>query len=379
MPLNDVTFETISGGLGRVAAGEDHVSAIVFSGSAPTAWGSDKIRLYRDLQSAEQDGITEGDATYGEAWYHIREFFRVAGAADLYVCFGITFPDDLLVLTDKVRQVGGFIGSVSEASSVWQAAADAAEPQNKPFVAIVGYDNATTPLVPSSATDLNTLSAPAVSVVAAGDGGARGAALASSLGKPYIPAVGAVLGAVAKAKVHESIAWVERFNMSDGEELESIMLSDGTVNPTVSNIQTLNDKRYLCFRKHAGIGGTYLADSHSAVISTDDFAYIEANRTMQKAKRLVRAALLPQLNAPLTVDGDTGKLAAGTVRYFEGLTERALNTMTSNNELSAFGVFINPDQDVLATSKLIIQVKLVPRGVARSIVVQIGFSVNTEF
>ncbi len=208
---------------------------------------------------------------------------------------------------------------------------------------------------------------------------ADGAALADDLTLPYIPAVGAVLGAIALAKVHESIAWVEKFNLSDGNELEVIRLADGNDNPTDATLSALNTKRYLVLRKHVGISGSYLNDSHTATAPTGDFAFIEANRTIQKARREIRKYLLPQLNSPLTVDSDTGKLAPGTIRYFETLTSKPLDIMQAAAEFSGYGVFVNPDQDVLSTSILQIQVKIVPRGVARNISVLIGFSVTTEF
>lgn len=379
MPLNDVKFNVLQGGLGRIAAGEDHISALVFSEAAPGGYPANGIKQYLDLQQAEDDGIVEGDATYGFAWYHIREFFRMAPGSALWACFDITFPDDLFTATDgKVRQVGMFGAAVAGLDAAFQTPANTLDGLHAPIQILVG-------LYPAAAVTLATIedladnTAPNVSVLIAGDGGAKGAALATALGKPYVPAVGAVLGAMAKAKVHESVAWVEPFNLSDGTENDVIKLADGNNSPSNATLTALDTKRYLVFRKHIGIAGTYLNDSHTAVAATNDLAYIENNRTIQKAKRLIRTVLLPQLNSPLTVDGSTGKLAVGTVKYFEALTSKPLNQMLADAELSDFGVYINPDQNVLATDTLVIQVKLVPRGVARDIVVNIGFSVNTSF
>jgi hypothetical protein len=47
--------------------------------------------------------------------------------------------------------------------------------------------------------------------------------------------------------------------------------------------------------------------------------------------------------------------------------------MAANGELSAYAVIINPDQNVLSTGNLTITLELVPVGVARSIVVNVGF------
>lgn len=381
MALNDVKFNVPQGGLGRVADGEDHISALLFDAAAPGSYADAKLKAFVDIEQVKAEGITEGDATYGFAYYQAKEFFRIAPGATLWIGFSIAFPDDLQgqgLPAGKVRQVGVFIDELADVAAVWQAGTVALDVGHAPLVVIAGYYS-DTPLNFSTVADQGINTANNVAVVVAGDGGAEGKALATALGKTYVPAVGAILGATSKASVHESIGWVEQFNLSDGKELEVIRLADGTDNPTDAQLTLINDKRYLVLRKHTGIAGSYLNDSHTCIAATNDYAYLESNRTIGKAKRLIRTKLLPQLNSPLTVDGDTGKLAPSSVKYFENLTSQALNRMQSAQEVSDFGVYVNPDQDVLGTSKLVIQVKIVPRGVARNIVVNIGFAVNTNF
>lgn len=378
MPLNDVKFNVLQGGLGRIAPGEDHVSAIMFAIAAPAAYtGGQKCKAYNDISQAETDGILEGNATYGEVWYHASEFWRIAPGSTLFICFSATYAEMNTESGGKVRQVGAFFTNFSDVTSVHQAGAVSLDALHAPCVVVAGY-SAATALNLSTVADLGTYTAPQVAVLLAGDGDGKGAALATAMTKVYIPAVGAALGAVAKARVHECIGWVQEFNLSDGSELEVIRLADGTNNPSAATLSMLNDKRYLVLRKHVGISGSYMNDSHTAVNATNDYAAIESSRTIQKAKRVIRVALLPQLNSPLTVD-DEGKIAPATIAYFEGLVSRPLDAMQGAGEFSAYGVFINPDQNVLATSTLTIQVKIVPRGVARNIIVNIGFSVTTSF
>jgi len=377
MPLNDVSFQVLQGGLGRQAEGEDHISALMFSAVAPDEYDGAKCLSFNDIEQVKTAGITEGDATYGEAFYHAEEFYRNHPGATLWLCFAATYAEMSQAAAGKIRQVGVFFSTFSDLTSVHQAGATALAAEHAPIQVLAGYNGVALTL--SSAADQGINTAPNVSVLLAGDGGAKGAALATVLTKPYVPAVGAVLGAMSKAKVHESAAWVERFNLSDGLELETIRLADGNDNPSTATLSALNTKRYLVFRKHVGISGTYLNDSHTSVTATSDFGTIELNRTIQKARREIRKVLLPDLNSPLTVDGATGKLAPGTVKYFENKTSRPMDVMQAAGEVSAYGVYVNPNQDVLATSILQVQVKIVPRGVARNIVVNIGFSVTTEF
>ncbi|WP_222931261.1 DUF2586 family protein, partial [Xanthovirga aplysinae] len=85
--------------------------------------------------------------------------------------------------------------------------------------------------------------------------------------------------------------------------------------------------------------------------------------------------MLPNLNAPLYVDA-SGKLSADTVASFQSQAQLRVEQMAKEGELSAYSVNINPDQDVLSTSSLSIDVTLVPVGLAREIKVNIGFSVQ---
>lgn len=374
MALNDVRFDIQSGGLSRLAEGKDHVSAIMFDLPAPVSYDGAKVKLYLNIESAEQDGITQ-EGSYAEAHYQINEFFRIRGAASLYVCMQADFSD--LDQFDDIRQVGAFVSSKADIATL-QNAANIADSNHRPYSIIAAWKG-DTEFDAVNANDLNDLTANRVSVLIAGDGNGNGAALADTLGWNYMPALGATLGAVALAKVHESIAWPERFNLSDNYELDVIKLADGSTNPSIAITTQLHDKRYLVLQKHVGLAGTFLTDSHTAVVSTDDFAYIEANRTLDKAKRLIRSSLLPKLSSPLYVDGQTGKLSIGTIKSFEVLAMRALRPMTTALEVSDVSVYIDPEQDVLTTAVLNIIVKIVPVGVARNIVVSIGYAVNTNF
>ena len=134
--------------------------------------------------------------------------------------------------------------------------------------------------------------------------------------------------------------------------------------------------------KRQEISGTFWLDSPQTTLATSDFAFIENSRTMFKAVRLSRQRLLPFINSPLYVDATSGKLSEETIFGLENAVLTALEQMAQAGELSvdqATGklpkgsVVIDPDQNVLATSKVNITVKLVPVGVAREIIVNIGF------
>ena len=192
-----------------------------------------------------------------------------------------------------------------------------------------------------------------------------------------IGTMGTTLGNVSFAKVNESIAFVAKFNLVSGTELDEVAFATGDLFKDVAvNLQdTLNDFHYTFLRKLDGISGTFNSDSFTAIAATSDFATIENNRTMDKAVRNIRTNVLPLLNSPLFVNDD-GTLTEDTISLFRNNADKPLVDMLAADEISARKVTIDPSQNVLASSVLNIGVVIVPVGVAREIVFNIGFAVN---
>ncbi|MDX5437296.1 MAG: DUF2586 domain-containing protein, partial [Pontibacter sp.] len=106
---------------------------------------------------------------------------------------------------------------------------------------------------------------------------------------------------------------------------------------------------------------------------SSDYAYIENSRTINKAARVVRAALLPLLKGPVPLNA-SGQLLAQNVGDMESRGLSALQqAMSRNGEISEADVYINPDQDVATTGIVAVQFSIVPVGVAREITATIGF------
>lgn len=372
--MNNITFNKQKGGLARTLPNEDHVSGFIFPFAQPGSWTTN-IREFKSIQQVEAAGITEFDIIFGLTHYHAKEFFREQPNGSLFLAFNPASNNEIRNKTNgRVRQWGTY-GTTLGLPQIQPFLDDMSTLYNAPAVAIFGIQQPTVTL--STLDDLNTKNYPEVAVLIAGDGGAVGFQIATSLGLPYIPALGAALGAVALSSVHESIAWVEKFRM-DRTELEAPIMADGTLLSDMldADLELLNDKRYLFFRFLVGTAGSYFNDSHTAIISTDDYANIESNRTIQKAIRDVRTALLPQIAAPAYVDPTTGKLSITTIEYFKSIGEKPLEQMLKDAELSGYQLDIDPDQDILSTSTLEVVIQLVPVGVARNIVVNIGLTLQ---
>ena len=387
MALSDITFIRGESGLGRPLASQDHISGLIqwfTNANLPSGFAtSDRIKTVFQIEDAEALGIIEGSAVHGILWYHINEYFVAQPQGELFVGLfdsaSIDYSDVETVqvfANGRIRQIGVFDLTTYAAATTTtlQTSADALKVVHTPLHIIYAADFTSATL--STIADLRALSNENVSVILGEDGNAAGAALAVSA-STSVTALGAVLGTVALSNVHENIGWIAKFQVSQNLEFDEPAFADGTlVKDTSTSLQSaLQDKGYIFLRKHVGIDGTYFNDSCTAISVSNDLAYIENNRTLDKAVRGVRTFVLPNLNGPVVVNAD-GTLQEETIAVFKNDTDRALEAMERDGEISSFITLIDPLQDVLTTSKVEITVKIVPVGVARQIEVKIGFTVS---
>jgi hypothetical protein len=316
-------------------------------------------------------------------YYHIEEFFRMQPKGVLYVGFfaipsPYTFTEVATMRTfsnGTIRQLGVYKdGSAFSTANITTLQTVAATfLQYKTTMSILYAADLVSVTDLTTLTDLSTLNSNYVSAVISQDGAGKGFNLFKATGRS-ITTLGATLGAVALSRVSESISWVGKFNMSNGVECDTLAFANGQnyKDLDINLITTLSYYRYVFMRKFDDYSGSFHTDGHCCTTYQSDYSYIENNRTIGKAIRGVNASLLTELSSPLTLNPD-GTLQATTVAHFEDKMEPNLDQMVRDGDLSAYSRSVDPDQDVLSTSKLVCSVGLLPKGVARMIEVPISF------
>lgn len=391
--MQKLTITRTNGNIPKSLAGLDHVSGLLVymaTGDIPEAFKTEPIQPVSTLERAEALGIV-ADA---KAWavkmlhYQLSELFRVGSGISLYLMIapkGSTLTFEELGQLQRyaegsIRQVGVWMGHTELTATLvakLEAVAEALDGSNAPLSVLVA------PKV-GELTTLENLSgaAPRVSVVIGQDGAGEAADLYADAAnqteqngaKASVSALGVVLALVAKASVHESIAWVRQ--NATGISLPAF--GNGTllrdVDPAL--LEALDGKRLLFFVTYPGIAGAYVNDSHTLDDATSDYAMIENVRTMDKAVRGIRTYLTPELGSSVYIDDLSGRLQPFTIKHLEIVANQALEDMEKAGELSGYRVEIDPEQDVLKTSSLEVVVKQVPVGVVRRIHVKIGFYKN---
>ena len=394
--MQNLTITRTNGNIVRSLAGEDHISGLVFySATLPQAAEgvdgfstTERIHAISSPESAEKYGIT-ADA---ESWemkvlhYTLTSIFNMNPDKTLYV--GIFKPASGANAFSEIKQIQNYAGGRLRQVGVWNGAVELSdtlvtslqsvrttlEAQNKPLSILYAPKVTDVTKLPS---DLAKIGRNGVSVIIGQDGAGVADALyrdAANAAKASVSALGDLLGAVSKAKVHESIAWVESFptNISipafgDGKKYRDL---DEAV------IETLDNSRYIFLRTYDGLAGSFFNDNHTLDTATSDYAYINDVRTMDKAVRGVRTYLLPKLGRPMKVDPDTGKLERTAVEHLITTGNRPLEEMAKAGELSGYRFDIDPDQNILATSRVRGVIKNVAVGVMRNLDLEIGYATS---
>ena len=380
----------------------------------------------QDFGIIERVDTTEEDENnvnflHGIPAYHIREFFRMSGNVDnngkLYVMFA-----DCSASWDAIdvmqRVAGGLINQLGvwTEQPLWKlngaeekynlnlvkgvndkavAMADLHQPLS--VVLCANPSNTGSSTSEGKQVDLNKIpsaicEASRVSVIF----GQSRSALVSQMQKRNVnntPVgfLGAMMGAIARANVHESVAWVRTFNLFD-DDFQNIELGFGDINLTADEeftslnmyeslspvlLDDLDEKGYIFPIKYAGReNGIYISKDQTC--SVGDYRTIARNRTINKSRRAVRAALLPYVNSPLMVNPATGFLAPSKISSFKTLIGDILAKMQAAQEISGYAVNIDANQNVLVDDTLRISYVIVPVGVAVKIYVEEGLSLTAK-
>lgn len=389
--------------LGGAPPTNDGVSLLVLNPPAGYTLPAGDL-VFRTLKEAEEAGITEANDLTHDCllWEHVKDFFALADGTALHilaVAAATTFTNlfteanaanTLLknYLAGKAGQIKllgvslkpsgaetntGLSADLVTAIPLAQVLADAEYARLRPLdIFLEGRALGGTV---AQAQDLRALASGNVSVVVGRDA-ARSATLvaAGNAGAGGHAAIGLLLGTVASVHVGRNIGRVRSGALPGLVEAEFSGGQKPYTGISESGLDTLNDKGYIFFDKYPNRSGWFWNDDHTCAALNLSSAYIALNRVINKASRIVVSTYVEDLKDEVLIDPNTGQLAPVVVKGFEGRLQDAIeNEMLANpdptreREISSAKVIIDPAQNILATSKIVARLQIVPLGVARVI------------
>lgn len=392
LPRVKITFE--NGALGGVSPSEDGVVGLVAHAAAVgTTFALATPYLVTKLAGLEALGITsESTGVNAGVYKTVKEFYSEAPEGTKLWLMGVASSTSIANLTDKANHLieplllasrgsinilmlklasaaeptmsGSIDGAVLTAVTNLQALSeDWTDNHYAPFLCLLealSYNGTA-----SSLPDLTNRSDNRVAVV-------LGDSVSGSTGA----AVGLVAGRLAAEPVHRSLARVR------SGAIQSDTMYIGSVAAELGDPDVANDLGYIVPRTFVGKSGYYWSDDHLATAVSDDYCSIARRRTIDKAYRIAYRTLVDEIaeNVPVNTEG---KLAAHHCKGVETSVESAVvNSMTSEGNLgndpddaNDLGVqcYIDPDQNILATSRFELNLKVKPYGYSKYIDVKLGF------
>ena len=410
--------ELFGGGYGKNNEAKLKLGDVVYVTSMKSAINDFGIIERVETEEADENNV---NLLHGIPAYHIREFFRMSGNVDgngrLYVMFA-DCSSSWDAIDTMQRVAGGMINQLGvwTEQPLWllngveelynlnlvkslNSKAEAMAIQHQPMSIILSANPSNSGGDTADNKQINLNKIPTAICESSRTSVIFGQARSSIIrvmqmrNKNHSPVgiLGAMMGSIAKANVQESVAWVKQFNLFD-DKFQDIELGFGDINldadgefislnmyeslsPTL--LDDLDTKGYIFPIKYSGReNGIYISKDQTC--STGDFRTIARNRTINKSRRAVRAALLPYVNSPLLVNPATGFLAPSKISAFTTLIGDLLAKMKASQEISGYGVTIDPNQNVLIDDTLRISYVLVPVGVATKIEVEEGLSLTAS-
>lgn len=379
--LPKVTIKYLNGLLGTVPESQDGLLALVVLGAAPVAetFVSGTPYLIYGPSSLDSLGVTE--ANNARLVELVREFYSTAAeGTPLYIvgyaqmtmaAFCNKDTGSMVALVELLKgAVRGVVvaGSaqsdmedVQAAVPVAQASAEyCAESLYAPVFAVLegrGYE---------SAADLPDMS---------GQKNDRVAVVIGDTKKDsQDAAVGLLAGRIAAVPIQRNIGAV----LAGALGVTQMCLGSNAIDVDMTSVRTAHDKGYIVPRIHTGRTGYYYADDPMCCDPTDDYAHLTARRTVDKAARIAYDTLIDFLLSEIEVNED-GTMQQAVVKSWQAAVESAIDAqMTARGELSAVGgsgcrCVIDASQNVLATGKVDVTVKVRPFGYAREIEAKLGF------
>ncbi|MEA4981415.1 MAG: DUF2586 family protein [Paludibacter sp.] len=399
----------LNGGLGR-STSNDRVMVLICGATATAQLVAKTVYPIYDITTAESLGITAAtDANNAElVHYHLSEMTRLCPGFTFYL-IPVAKTTTIAALTadaDIKAAIRGIAGvNVIGIAGIASATVDVI---NTDVLALQAWVNAfaTEKLlidgvflegIAKAANadafnllvdlfDLRTLAASNVSVVVGHD--PVQAALNAAYAKHA--AVGTVLGSVAVRKVHEDLGSVDIENKPSarkGEESFSLAdttlnkwltaaLSDGTPFRSLTGTQAtaLSEKGYIFIGKFENYDGWYLSGCPTAVVDSSDYAFFNFNCIWNKAARIIRTTLIPLVRSKVPKEAD------GTIKttWISSAEEKVKNAITAAmlnaGNADGFDIYINPAQNVNASTPMAIKAQVQVGDVVHEFDVDLGLT-----
>lgn len=136
------------------------------------------------------------------------------------------------------------------------------------------------------------------------------------------------------------------------------------------DMETLHDAGFITFMHRPGSAGYFFGVDN--MCSTDDYRILVHGRVIDKVQRIAVEAYQPYIETGIRMEAD-GSINATEAKDIEATLENAVKAAMAE-QISRVAVNVPLDQDVINTSSLTVEVKVMPLGYLSWITVNLGLA-----
>lgn len=385
MALPKVKFNIARDGLGGLVNAGTKVPALIISGST-VAEVVTIGQSYQIFSLAEAEELLIDETNNPFAHKHIAAFYGEAGAGTpLWVMLAsdattmtemltdVTLAKKLIVdASGNIRMLGvlsettGLVenaldADVATAVAAAQALAEEFEEKYMPFRVLLSgtqFDGDVAGLVDYREANFNKV-----------------ACLIANDDATAYAAVGLALGRLAATPVQRKLSRVKNGPILN---FEAFFTDGETIESKTDQWDAIDDKGYVFLRSFAGRSGYYFTNDKTLTAPTDDFRSLANGLVMDKALIIAYNVLVEELSDEVLI-AENGSIHPAIIKNWQTRLETNIGQiMVDSGELSAVKANIAPEQNVLSTGKVDVNLQLLPVGYADFIEVNIGFTTQID-
>lgn len=388
MGLPNIKFNIATNGLGRSQAGIQKIPGLVITGVTEADVTLGESYQIFSLKNAEDLGMTN-ESGNAFAYKHITDFYETAGQGAPLWFMLVSDATTMTMMGDVnepyakklINEAGGAIrvlglvkqavGDEAVSGGLDEDVATAVEKAQglvtyfaerfmhiRAILSGNGFNGTVADL-----TDFESagLAYNGVSLLIANNDGEPEASIGLALGKQL-----SIPSQRKQSRIKDGPVITEAAFFTNGDPVES--LADAW--------DAIDDKGYTFFRNFANRSGYFFTSDITLTAKEDDFSSLARGFVMDEAVLIAYGVLIEQLSDEIPVT-EAGLIHPAIIKSWQSSIETQIeNLMVANGKLVAIKAFIDENQNVLSTDKIVVGISLLPVGYAEYIEVNIGFTTN---
>jgi len=177
--------------------------------------------------------------------------------------------------------------------------------------------------------------------------------------------VGTLLGRACKYAAHIKVGKVANGPLA----IQTVYIGTKLLKD-ITDLDTLHGDGIISFMQYPNKAGFYFGVDRMA--STDDYRLLVYGRLVDKAAVIANAVYVEELEGEVEVDAN-GLISETDIEHLKGSITQQIN-LNMSDQISDLTVIIDPNQDIITTSTLVVKLQITPLGYKSFIEVDLGLN-----